>query len=90
MLRYHNINNCSLTSFKHCSDSEYDELDTRGDDHYWQTERPLFVDSAHAYALTTPHAPTTLSFHSDRVMSAHNEDGLDTSINPAALQKLLR
>ncbi|XP_076442712.1 putative ATP-dependent RNA helicase DHX57 [Babylonia areolata] len=70
------------------SDTEYDELDTRTDDHYWQTEAPLFVDSAHPYALS---APTVAARH----LGNPRSEGKGASkpvfdINPVALQKLQR
>ena len=85
-----------MPPYNFCSDNEYDELDTRGDNHYWQTERPLFVDSAHAYALATPRVLPTPSFHSDRVVAgahaaARSEVDPDSGgVNPASLHKLQR
>lgn len=63
------------------SDNEYDELDTRDDDHYWQTERPLFVESVHPYAAINPQTGPRQPRHDDYVASV---------ANPVAQQKLQR
>ncbi|KAK7487044.1 hypothetical protein BaRGS_00021714, partial [Batillaria attramentaria] len=66
------------------SDNEYDELDTRDDDHYWQTERPLFVESVHPYAATHPNPPA-------RHSQSHSQSQREECVaNPVAVQKLQR
>ncbi|KAL8572372.1 hypothetical protein ACOMHN_023141 [Nucella lapillus] len=76
------------------SDNEYDELDTRDEDHYWQTDAPLFVDSVHPYALS---APTVTAAAAARERSHGGAQGggggasnAACDVNPAALQKLQR
>ncbi|KAK7105137.1 hypothetical protein V1264_019738 [Littorina saxatilis] len=78
------------------SDNEYDELDTRSEDHYWQTDRPLFIDSAHAYAHSNPRPSVIQRPRSDKATAGHSNTHThsvadsSSNVNPIALNKLQR